>query len=118
MQRKTREELETMTQVERNAYVDSLGKHNKSLLELIENPICDMNCPNGHPDCCNNICVQCKGAYSDLEFELRFTQVERNLINGLWDEQNGFLGAEGCKIPRPLRSRSCLEFICQGVKNA
>ena len=88
--------------------------------KLVAEPNCGLKCkPDNEPFyCCNaSQCVTHKGHYTEAE-KARFTEAELAEIEKLYDGATGFLGPEGCRLPRRLRSDACLEFNCHLIVRA
>ncbi len=77
-------------------------------LASIFDPLCSELCPGCSVSCCEP-CVREKGYYKDWQFE----ELKRKYA---FDEKNGFLGANGCLIPRLYRSHRCLYHICLRIQ--
>jgi len=84
----------------------------------LNKPNCNFNCP---PEkeffCCASF--GCKSHCGFFEFDeiAFFSQEEQSKILSFWDDSGGFLGKEGCVLPRELRSYICLAFQCNHSKS-
>jgi hypothetical protein len=79
---------------------------------MIDNNPCGFNCPAGRPYSCG--CDQCEkreGFFEPDELD-QFSKLQRDLIASKWKPDDGFLGPDGCRLPRYLRSLQCLSFVC------
>ena len=78
----------------------------------IENNPCNIpkDCPNGIPSCGCKYCAKNNGFYAAHEIERIFTSEAAKQIKEKWDEKTGYLGPDGCVLPRKLRSFSCLSW--------
>jgi len=83
--------------------------------DLIEHGQCDLKCLSHGPAPCCADCAKYKGWYDNERDELhtQFTIDEQKQIKQCWDEKTGFLGENGCKLPRRLRSYTCLSTDCK-----
>jgi len=77
-------------------------------LASIFDPLCAELCSGCAISCCND-CVKEMGYYRDK-------QIEDLKSKYSFDEKKGFLGAQGCCIPRPDRSERCLYHICLRIQ--
>ena len=77
-------------------------------LACIFDPLCSELCWGCTISCCES-CVREKGYYKDEKFkELKSKYA--------FDEKRGFLGPNGCLIPRLFRSARCLYHICMRIQ--
>lgn len=77
-------------------------------LAYIFDPLCSELCSGCAVSCCEP-CVREKGYYKDEKFE----QLKSKYT---FDEKRGFLGPNGCFIPRIFRSTRCLYHICLRIQ--
>ena len=99
----------------------------KTIAELIAEPVCDMQCPlshrkrhkeDGEPTCCAG-CASTGGFWEDGELDSRvtdgiITQKEAdNILEILATKNVGAFDKEtGCRLERKMRSRVCLQWKC------
>ena len=78
----------------------------------IENNPCKVpdDCPNGKVTCGCDYCAENKGFYMASEIKRNFTPNEAKRIANAFDSIKGYLGIDGCVLPRKLRSFSCLSW--------
>lgn len=90
---------------------------NLPLEKLIEEPNCEMMCPDGVVGCpeCKK-CAEANAFWLYGEKEKRFTKAEIKMIDSLWDNEKGFLGDDDCVLERRNRPITCLKHICVGCK--
>ena len=69
-------------------------------------------CGANYLHCGCHHCARYGGFYAPEEKEQAFTPPQRALIDSMWDNEKGFLGERGCRLPRLLRSMACLQNIC------
>ena len=79
---------------------------------FIDNNPCEYNCPKRRPYFCCQTCEASKGHFETDELD-QFTKEQRETIAAAWAPRAGYLGPDGCKVPRYLRSINCLNFVCQ-----
>lgn len=91
----------------RDAYYQALEPIIQELSDLFD-PLCTELCPSCTISCCEP-CVREKGYYEDERFEEMRVQYGFN-------PQKGFLGPNGCILPRLLRSKRCLYHICLRIQ--
>jgi hypothetical protein len=77
-------------------------------LASIFDPLCSELCSGCTVSCCEP-CAREKGYYKAERFE----ELKRKYS---FDEKKGFLGPNGCLIPRLLRSTRCLYHICLRIQ--
>jgi hypothetical protein len=95
------------------------GDH-ASILKAIDNickPVNDKYCATCKVCCCKN-CSECDAHYRiSGKITNRFRAIVRQGLDELksvygWNDKKGYLGADGCKLPRVFRSLTCLRFTC------
>ncbi len=80
---------------------------------FIDNNPCGFNCPKGRPYSCGcDTCEENDGYFGRDEI-LQFTKDEIETIAAAFKDGSGYLGPNGCRLPRYLRSLTCLSFVCQ-----
>ena len=89
------------------AYYQALEPIIQELSSLFD-PLCSELCPGCTISCCEP-CAREKGYYEDGRFE------DMRASYGI-DPQKGFLGQNGCVVPRLLRSKRCLYHICLRIQ--
>jgi len=87
----------------REAYYQALEPVIQELASLFDH-LCGELCPSCTISCCEP-CVREKGYYQDGRFEEMRAQYG-------FSPQKGFLGPNGCILPRLFRSKRCLYHIC------
>jgi len=75
-------------------------------------PVC---CPGSVPTCGCEHCAANKGFFASHEIERlvikgEITQAEADYIDAKFNPKTGYLGPKGCRLPRKLRSFSCLSW--------
>lgn len=82
-----------------------------------DTPNCNFNCPPMKEfHCCRNFGCRSHCGFFEWEEILFFSEEEKEQILSLWDNGTGFLGEDGCILPRKLRSLICLIFVCSYSK--
>ena len=81
---------------------------------LFDKPNCNLNCPPGRDFfCCVNFGCRFHHGFFEYDEILLFSEEEREKILSHWNDETGFLGKDGCVLPRELRSYVCLAFDCR-----
>lgn len=86
---------------------------------LIEKPNCGMAClkAGDRPSCgCDQCTTYAPHFYKSEKFNRGFTDEDLELINSAWDNVHGYLGPDGCKLPRHLMPVMCLRYRCKKYK--
>ena len=68
------------------------------------------DCPNGVSCCVLYGCAKHNGFWIPFERD-RFTKDENEKIDACWDDKDGYLGTNGCRLPRELMPITCLSHI-------
>jgi hypothetical protein len=84
----------------------------KTREELINNKPCDFNCPPELKGGCCGGCWGNGGYWKNSEMEETLNEAEIEQIKEILKRPEGALGENGCELPRKLRSRLCLEAMC------
>ena len=91
--------------------------NDKELQKLIDKPNCEFNCPPDKPfSCgCDRCVAQIKRTWDlTAERDRRFSKEEIEGIDNYWvNDTVGFLGKNGCVLPRKFRPINCIEAICR-----
>ena len=101
---------------QRNKYFKKIGKK-KTREYLIKESNCD-----GCDYIKNNICVACKdcaktkGYFTKQELK-EFDEPTQEMIKIIYRKETGYLRDFGCCLPRPMRSFTCLNYICKYDRN-
>ena len=79
--------------------------------KLIDKNPCNIpdDCPDGIPTCGCSHCAESHGFWNDHERK-QFSDAENKLIDSKWNKEKGYLGDNGCKLPRKLMPINCLSW--------
>lgn len=101
-----------------------LVKVRKEIIKIMDKNPCNGKCSSCWDSvkrCCNN-CEKYGGYYHFTNSALDFVTISKltkktpieifNYLDKLFDEENGFWGENGCKVPREMRSFTCITYLC------
>jgi len=106
---------EEILKKEKNNYKETLKNLCNELGQIL-NPINKEICSNCERCCCRE-CWDIKAHFSFYNNKEKEDKLEFNKLMKLYNwNENGFLGKEGCNLPRENRSRTCLNYICDKMR--
>lgn len=93
----------------RESYVSLVGKSGEDVQDAYNREFCVI-CAKRGKDCCQ-CCGETVGHFSAIDDGITKETINKLKIAYSFDTK-GWLGKDGCRLPRHLRSFTCLHFFC------